>query len=55
MLYEVITGKKYLITHGDFFDSITMTKRWLAILGDYGYDLLLNINQLLNNISYNFV
>lgn len=48
--YTSISGKKYLVTHGDFFDSITMTKRWLAILGDYGYDLLLNINQLLNTI-----
>ncbi|RXK11518.1 UDP-2,3-diacylglucosamine hydrolase [Halarcobacter mediterraneus] len=46
--YESIKGKKYLITHGDFFDSITMTKKWLAVLGDYGYDLLLAINQVLN-------
>ncbi len=48
--YTSLNGKKYLITHGDFFDSITMTKRWLAILGDYGYDLLLNINQIINVI-----
>ena len=48
--YTSINDKKYLITHGDFFDSITMTKRWLAILGDYGYDLLLNINQIINVI-----
>ena len=34
--------------HGDFFDSITMTKKWLAILGDYGYDLLLHLNVVLN-------
>ena len=48
--YTSIKGKRYLITHGDFFDSITMTKKWLAVLGDYGYDLLLNINQILNVI-----
>lgn len=46
--YTSIKGKRYFITHGDFFDSITMTKRWLAILGDYGYDLLLYINHKLN-------
>ncbi|RXJ77185.1 UDP-2,3-diacylglucosamine hydrolase [Arcobacter sp. F155] len=46
--YKSLKGKKYLVTHGDFFDSITMTKKWLAILGDYGYDLLLNVNQVLN-------
>ncbi len=43
-------GKRYYVTHGDFFDSITMTKKWLAIVGDIGYDLLLNLNQSLNFI-----
>ena len=46
--YIAINKKKYYITHGDFFDSITMTKKWLAILGDYGYDLLLHLNVVLN-------
>jgi UDP-2,3-diacylglucosamine pyrophosphatase LpxH len=48
--YKALNGKKYYITHGDFFDSITMTKKWLAILGDYGYDLLLHLNSVLNFI-----
>ena len=46
--YVALNGKKYFITHGDFFDSITMTKKWLAVLGDYGYDLLLHLNSFLN-------
>lgn len=46
--YIALNGKKYYITHGDFFDSITMTKKWLAVLGDYGYDLLLHLNSILN-------
>lgn len=46
--YYSLDGKKYYVTHGDFFDSITMTKKWLAILGDYGYDLLLHLNAILN-------
>ncbi len=52
--YTSINGKKYYITHGDFFDSITMTKKWLAILGDYGYDFLLYINHILNRIRKTF-
>lgn len=48
MDYESVDKKEYLITHGDFFDSITMTKKWLAILGDYGYDLILHVNHILN-------
>lgn len=50
MEYNALNGKLYLVTHGDFFDSITMTKRWLAVLGDYGYDLVLFINHHLNII-----
>ena len=45
--YTSLKEGRFYITHGDFFDSVTMTKRWLAILGDMGYDLLLNINQLI--------
>lgn len=44
--YYSLDGKKHYVTHGDFFDSVTMTKKWLAHLGDIGYDLLLNINQI---------
>jgi UDP-2,3-diacylglucosamine pyrophosphatase LpxH len=52
--YTSINGKRYYVTHGDFFDSITMTKKWLAILGDYGYDFLLYINHVLNKIRRTF-
>ncbi len=44
--YEAINGKKYFVTHGDFFDSITMTKKWLAVLGDIGYGFLLHVNTI---------
>lgn len=44
--YTSVDGKKYYVTHGDFFDSITMTKKWLSHLGDIGYGLLLNVNHL---------
>ena len=50
MDYHGVNGKRYLITHGDFFDSITMTKRWLAILGDVGYDFTLYLNHHFNRI-----
>lgn len=48
--YKGIDGKRYLVTHGDFFDMITLTKKWLAVLGDYGYELLLNFNFILGKI-----
>lgn len=42
-------GKKYYVVHGDVFDAITSHMRWLAMLGDVGYTLLLWINKLYNN------
>ena len=42
-------GKKFLVIHGDIFDAITTHFRWLAMLGDIGYTLLLWINKLYNN------
>ena len=52
--YIAQNGKRYYVTHGDFFDSITMTKKWLAIAGDIGYDLLLHLNGTLNFIRRRF-
>ncbi|HEY4785765.1 MAG TPA: UDP-2,3-diacylglucosamine diphosphatase [Bacteroidales bacterium] len=41
-------GKKYLVLHGDIFDSITTNLRWLAKLGDVGYTFLLWLNKVYN-------
>lgn len=48
IVHKGIDKKSYYVVHGDFFDTITMTKKWLALLGDKGYDLLLHVNNLLN-------
>lgn len=48
MEYTSLNGDKYLITHGDFFDVITMSQKWLAVLGDYGYEFLLHLNFFIN-------
>jgi UDP-2,3-diacylglucosamine pyrophosphatase LpxH len=42
-------GKKFYITHGDVFDSITTNLKWLAKLGDVGYTFLLWLNKVYNN------
>jgi UDP-2,3-diacylglucosamine pyrophosphatase LpxH len=47
-LYTSVEQKQYLVTHGDFFDSITMTKKWLAKFGDISYEMLLRLNRPLN-------
>jgi UDP-2,3-diacylglucosamine pyrophosphatase LpxH len=47
MIYET-GGKKFLIIHGDIFDSITTHLRWIAYLGDIGYTFLLWVNKWIN-------
>jgi UDP-2,3-diacylglucosamine pyrophosphatase LpxH len=47
-LYEN-NGKRYYVTHGDIFDSVTSNMVWLAKLGDVGYSILLWINRIYNS------
>ena len=47
--YTINSGtKKFYVTHGDVFDSITSQMKWLAYLGDMGYTFLLWVNKLYN-------
>lgn len=39
---------RYLVLHGDVFDSITKNFLFLSRLGDWGYNLLLQINRAYN-------
>ncbi len=48
MIYTDAKGKKFLVIHGDIFDSVTSKWTWLAHLGDVGYTFLLWINQIYN-------
>ncbi|MVM40149.1 UDP-2,3-diacylglucosamine diphosphatase [Spirosoma sp. HMF3257] len=48
--YTFTSGdKKFYVTHGDVFDSITSQMKWLAYLGDIGYTFLLWVNKFYNN------
>jgi UDP-2,3-diacylglucosamine pyrophosphatase LpxH len=38
----------YLVVHGDGFDAVTVNHKWLAILGDIGYQTLLRLNRIYN-------
>ena len=41
-------GKRYLVVHGDGFDSVSTNHRWIASLGAVGYDYLLKVNRIYN-------
>ncbi|MCW5624295.1 MAG: UDP-2,3-diacylglucosamine diphosphatase, partial [Burkholderiales bacterium] len=46
MEYEHVAadGKRYVLLHGDEFDQVTRHHRWVAILGDVVYNLLVRLN-----------
>lgn len=50
--FEHVTadGKSFLVLHGDEFDAVTKYHKWLAVLGDQSYALLVRINILLSVI-----
>ena len=37
-------GRRYLLIHGDEFDQVTKYHRWLAILGDHAYSVVVRLN-----------
>ncbi len=41
-------GKRFLVCHGDKYDQVMKYARWLAVLGDIGYVMLLKSNRLVN-------
>jgi UDP-2,3-diacylglucosamine pyrophosphatase LpxH len=47
-IHETADGRRLLLTHGDMFDQVTRHHRWVAVLGDLGYDLLVRLNLVLS-------
>jgi len=47
-----VDGKRYLVVHGDFFDSLmrTNTGRTIMHLGDVAYDSLIYLNKFVNGV-----
>ena len=49
-LHETADGRKFLVLHGDKFDVIVRYHKWIAVLGDIAYNLLLVLNRWYNHI-----
>lgn len=49
-IHESITGKRFLMLHGDQFDSQVCVNRAYAKLGDHLYDVLLWLNRQLHAV-----
>lgn len=49
-IHETADGKRLLIIHGHELDTVVQNIRWLAFVGDVGYQILLHLNGPVNRI-----
>lgn len=49
-VHTTADGRRFLLLHGDQFDQVTRHHRWVALLGDVGYELLVRVNAWLSLI-----
>jgi len=47
IVHTTANGKRFLVVHGDEYDTIAKYHQWIAKLGSSGYDFLLEINRFL--------
>ena len=47
-VHETADGRRFLLIHGDEYDQVTRHHRWVALLGDQAYELLVKLNGLLS-------
>mgnify|MGYP001569286216 CR=1 FL=1 len=47
-IHTAADGRRYLLLHGDEFDQVMRHHRWVAVLGDIAYNLLVRVNAWLS-------
>lgn len=49
-IHITATGRRLLVIHGHELDAVVQNIKWLAYIGDVGYELLLRLNRPLNHL-----
>jgi UDP-2,3-diacylglucosamine pyrophosphatase LpxH len=49
-VHETANGDRFLVLHGDEFDSVVMHNKWVAYLGGEAYNFLLLVNRWFNYV-----
>lgn len=49
-VHTTADGRRVLMLHGDRFDGVVRYARWLAVLGDWAYELALFVNRHFNTV-----
>ena len=53
-IHTTANGRRLLIIHGDELDTVIQNVKWLAFIGDVGYQFLLKLNQPVNFLRQRF-
>jgi UDP-2,3-diacylglucosamine pyrophosphatase LpxH len=53
-IHDMANGRRMLIIHGHELDTVVQNAKWLAYLGDVGYQLLLSLNPAINFVRRRF-
>lgn len=53
-IHRTADGRRLLVTHGDSFDGVVLYAKWLALLGDKAYSVLLRANVIVNAVRRRF-
>ena len=48
LLYQSLDGRRFVVSHGDEFDTLLQCSPWLNWFGDISHEFLLKINTLVN-------
>jgi UDP-2,3-diacylglucosamine pyrophosphatase LpxH len=52
--HETADGRRILVIHGHELDTVVQNVKWLAFVGDVGYQFLLSLNPLINFVRRRF-
>ncbi len=47
--HRLADGRRFLVVHGDRFDAVVQRAKWLALVGDHLYTLILKVNHWYNH------
>lgn len=49
-MYDSADGRRFLVIHGDQFDAIVRYAKWLALVGDWAYQIAIWANNWVNHV-----
>ena len=48
--HDTVDGRRLMVLHGDEFDAVMLSHRWLAFVGDWAYRATMSLNVLVNGV-----